>query len=101
WATETGAGPTELPTDVGGYFEIGKITDLALDALPGRVFKAEIRVDGNLVADPDFSAQEPGTREFFDDQGNLWTLEPDVEITDRDIRFYGEVSTWPQSRDPG
>ena len=101
WATETGAGPTELPTEVGGYFEIGKITDLALDALPGRVFKAEIRVDGNLVADPDFSAQEPGTREFFDDQGNLWTLEPDVEITDRDIRFYGEVSTWPQSRDPG
>lgn len=33
----------------------------------------EVRVDGVLVASPDFAAEAVGTESFTDDQGNLWS----------------------------
>jgi len=71
-----------------------------LSGLAGRFLAAEIRVGAGadtLVASPNFSAQAPGTTTFDDAQGNTWTLGTDAEITDRDFRFFGEVSQWPQA----
>lgn len=93
-----GTAPTSV-VDGTAPLEIGRVTGLVGDGLPGRVVAVEVRSDGALIASPNFGAQTPGTRAFTDAQGVPWTLGSDTEITDRDIRFYGEVSQWPQSRD--
>lgn len=79
--------------------EIGDCAGIQGGGVPGRVLGVEVRADGVLVMSPDFSAQAPGTSEFVDAQGNVWTVGADAEITDRDYRFFGEISQWPQSRD--
>lgn len=48
----------------------------------GIFHKAEIRdgINGNIVANPDFAAVEPGATSFTDGAGNLWTLNGAAEI---------------------
>ena len=65
----------------------------------GRIYGAEIyNSAGTLVAKPDFTIQPNGTTSFADAQGRTWTL-TNSTITNRDIRFRGEVSSWPQKWD--
>ncbi|MFI6274319.1 hypothetical protein [Streptomyces sp. NPDC050988] len=63
----------------------------------GRCYAVEVRngIDGTIVANPDFSAQAPGTTSFTDDAGRLWTMAGNASITNRRTRFVGEVSSWP------
>lgn len=63
----------------------------------GKAFKAEVRsgIGGTLVANPDFTAQASGTTSFADSAGRTWTLAGAAAITDRKVRFHGEVSNWP------
>lgn len=96
--TVVGSGARSIVVSDAGI-ELGNISAFLGQALPGRMIGAEIRRGSTLVASPDFSAQDVGTLAFADAQGNTWTLGADAEITDRDVRFYGEVSQWPQSRD--
>lgn len=56
-------------------------------------------IAGTTVASPDFTAQTAGARSFTDAQSNRWFLTSQAEITDRDDRFHGEVSEWPQRWD--
>jgi hypothetical protein len=67
----------------------------------GRVHGMEVRngIAGAPVANPRFSLQPAGTTVFTDAAGRTWTLEGQAEVVDRDFRFWGEVSTWPQSWD--
>lgn len=67
----------------------------------GRVYKAEVRsgIGGTVVAAPDFSAQTPGTTGFTDSAGLAWTLAGAAAISDRRLRFVGEVSSWPSRWD--
>jgi hypothetical protein len=67
----------------------------------GRVHAAEVRagIDGTVVAAPDFAAQNPGTTSFADTAGRTWTLAGTAEITNRNVRFIGEVSSWPSRWD--
>ena len=67
----------------------------------GRVYAAEVRsgIDGTIVAAPDFTAQSAGTTSFADSAGRTWTLAGTAEITDRNVRFIGEVSSWPSRWD--
>lgn len=62
----------------------------------GRVHAVEVRdgIDGPVLADPDFTAQAPGTASFSDSAGRVWTL-TGTAVRDREDRFVGEVSTWP------
>jgi hypothetical protein len=66
-------------------------------AVTGTVYKAEVRsgIDGTLVAAPDFTAQPIGTTSFTDSAGRVWTLAAGSAITDRIVRFEGEVPEWP------
>ncbi|MFH9430231.1 hypothetical protein ACH4JZ_18310 [Streptomyces sp. NPDC017615] len=69
----------------------------------GRTYKAEVRngIDGPLVASPDFTAQPQGYGgTFTDSAGRVWTVAADAEVTDRVIRFEGEVPEWPPKWTP-
>lgn len=76
---------------------VGKATDLAFTNPVGRVHAAQIRngIDGTVVANPDFTIQTPGAASFTDSTGKVWTVNANAVITNRNIRFYGEISAWP------
>jgi len=77
--------------------EIGDIANDTTSPLTGRVYKAEIRdgIDGTIVANPDFTAQAVGTTSFADSAGRTWTVAGDAALSNRHIRFTGEVASWP------
>lgn len=62
----------------------------------GRGHRFAVYQGGVLVADPDFRALTPGTGEFTDEAGLPWTVTGDARVADRNYRFVGEVSEWPQ-----
>lgn len=67
----------------------------------GRILRAQMRSDinGTLIADPDFTVQQPGTLAFADSTGKLWTLNGGASISTRRTRFVGTIDeilpTWP------
>lgn len=67
----------------------------------GTAFKAEVRngINGTVVANPDFTAQAVGTTSFTDGAGRTWSMNGAAAITNRRIRFLGEVSSWPSRWD--
>lgn len=74
-------------------------------ALPGMLgsvygFKILSGIGGTVKASPDFTAQTAGVSSFVDAQSNTWTLNGTAEISSRDYRFHGEMSSWPQRWDP-
>lgn len=66
--------------------------------IEGRVYAAEVRsgINGTIVAAPDFEAQPLGSAGFTDSAGRVWSMVGRAAIADRQERFVGEVSTWPQ-----
>ncbi|MGW2511266.1 hypothetical protein ACWC0A_17905 [Streptomyces scopuliridis] len=69
--------------------------------MAGRVHRAEVRsgIGGTVVAGPDFRALAEGTTIFTDSAGRAWTVTSPAEISARDYRFQGEVSSWPSRWD--
>jgi hypothetical protein len=63
----------------------------------GRIYAAEVRsgIGGTVVASPNFSAASPGDTTLVDSQGTRWTLQGGAEISNRRVRFCGEVPSWP------
>ncbi|MFF2405723.1 hypothetical protein [Streptomyces sp. NPDC058092] len=63
----------------------------------GRIHRAEVRsgINGTAVAAPDVRTQVPGTTGFTDAAGRAWTITGAAEISNRQYRFTGEVSSWP------
>lgn len=63
----------------------------------GRVNAVQVLsgIGGTAKANPDFTAQSVGTTSFTDASGRAWTLNGDCEITDRQYRFHGEISSLP------
>lgn len=62
---------------------IGALTTSGGQPFAGRVDRVEIcaGIDGQVVAAPDFTVLAPGQRQFFDAQGNLWSLEGGASIS--------------------
>lgn len=58
-------------------------------------------IDGTLVAAPDFTAQTSGDSSFTDSAGLTWTVTGNAEITNRKVRFAGEVASWTPKWDTG
>ncbi|MFE0378333.1 hypothetical protein ACFW1M_22745 [Streptomyces inhibens] len=73
------------------------IGSLNFTSASGACHGAQVRsgIGGTLVANPDFTAQAAGTTSFTDSTGKLWTLSGGTEITNRRVRFSGEISSWP------
>lgn len=63
----------------------------------GRVYSVQMLsgIGGTAVADPDFTAQTPGAPSFTDAAGRVWTVTGHAELTNRNVRFCGEVTSWP------
>lgn len=77
--------------------EVGDLSGLAWTGPVGRVYAAEVRngIGGSVVANPDWTAQSPGTASFVDGAGRTWTLGGNASISNRRCRFAGEVTSWP------
>ncbi|WP_371795975.1 hypothetical protein [Streptomyces sp. NBC_01718] len=77
--------------------EVSPIAASGVVPLTGRVHRAEVRsgIDGTVVAALDTRALTPGTTGWTDAAGRVWTLAGAAEISNREYRFTGEVSTWP------
>lgn len=71
--------------------------DLAFPRPNGMIHAAEVRngINGTVVANPDLSIQTPGATTFTDSSGRTWTVGGSSTITDRIIRFSGEIPEWP------
>lgn len=70
----------------------------------GYVHAAQVRdgINGTLVASPDFTAQTSGATSFADSAGRTWSTNGEAEITNRKVRFVGEVSSWtPEKNSAG
>jgi hypothetical protein len=92
------AGTTNI-FDSTAAIELGDEINLVNAPVNGRMFGFELRngIGGTVVANPDFTSQTPGATSFADTASspNTWTIQGAAEITDREIRFTGEVSSWP------
>lgn len=75
---------------------IGQATNFNFRLPVGRVHAAEVRSGlwGTVVAQPRFNAQAAGTTVFADSAGRTWTLAGATSITNRRVRFAGEVTGW-------
>lgn len=79
------------------------ITGVGYNTLLGYVHAAEVRngIGGSLVADPDFTAQTSGASSFVDSAGRTWSTNGLAEITNRKVRFVGEIASWTPEWDTG
>lgn len=78
--------------------DVGRVGNTGSDPAPvGQILAAEVRsgIAGSVVANPDWTAQAPGTTSFADAAGRTWTLAGDATISNRQTRFLGEVTSWP------
>lgn len=80
---------------------VGDATDLFFRKPLGEVYGAEIRngIAGSVVANPDFTIQTPGASSFADSTGKTWTRLSNSVITNRRVRFTGEIPSWPSEWD--
>lgn len=73
--------------------EVGTLNAGASDMSTGNILFAQVRsgLAGPIVANPDFTAQPPGTLSFVDSTGKTWTMRGDSEIVE-----YGPLpgTTW-------
>jgi hypothetical protein len=99
----TGVGVTSIYSS-SSTLNIGSaIQGTAWDMPLGHVYGAQVRngIGGTVVANPDFTAQASGTTSFADSAGRTWTVAGNTEITNRKVRFVGEISSWTPKWDTG
>lgn len=94
----TGSGTTDIRAGTAAL-RIGDIESAASawhHPAIGQVHAAQVRsgIGGTIVANPDFTAQSDGATSFADSAGRTWTLAGNAEITNRKVRFVGEVNSW-------
>lgn len=83
--------------------EAGSAAGIATDYLFGEVHALQVLngIGGTVVANPNFAIQTAGAASFADTTASprTWTLGGGAVLDDRDYRFHGEVSSWPQRWD--
>jgi hypothetical protein len=67
----------------------------------GRVngFRVYNGIGGTVVADAAFGSQPNGTTSWTDTAGNAWSVSGGAEVSGRDYRFHGEMSSQPPKWD--
>lgn len=80
---------------------VGWSANLSNPQMYGRVYEFQFYsgIAGTLVADAIFSAQNAGATTWADAQGNTWTVSGGAEISARDYRFHGQMSSQPPTWD--
>jgi hypothetical protein len=97
-----GSGTTSIHSG-SAALRVGSIPDVSYSEAIGLVHALEVRsgIGGTAVANPDFTAQSSGTTSFDDDAGLTWTVAGNAAITNRKVRFVGEISSWTPRWDTG
>lgn len=95
---EVRAGVTQIH-DSAAALELGITQSINNEFMEAYGLQIHDGIDGPTVVQADFTALEIGTISFTDDAGVPWTLTGEAEITDRQERFAGEISEWPQRWD--
>lgn len=90
------AGVTSIFDNAEGL-DVGAVGPISFADPAARFYAFQLRngINGTLVANPDFSAQTLGATTFADSVGLTWTLNGTASISNRIIRFAGEVPEWP------
>jgi hypothetical protein len=82
-----------------GYSSGYVVTDAnsGYTGMNGRVYEFRLisGIGGTTKADPVFSARSAGDTTWSDAQSNTWTLHGTAEISSRDYRYHGEMSSLP------
>ncbi|WNI19178.1 hypothetical protein [Actinacidiphila sp. ITFR-21] len=84
--------------------EIGDLSSLGFGNLARKIYSVEVRngIGGTIVANPNFESQTVGATSFADTAPSprTWTVTVGA-ISNRFLRFVGEVSEWPPQWDTG
>lgn len=96
----TTAGTTSI-FNSGAQLRIGDASNIAFTPARGRIYHAQVyNSAGTLVANPDFTIQTPGATSFVDSTGLTWSVPVGTtELSNKDVRFHGEVPSWPINSD--
>jgi hypothetical protein len=96
----TTAGTTSIFSS-SAVLQVGEVTGLTTPPLYGRLHAFQLRsgIAGSVVANPDFSLPAIGASSFADSAGRTWTLAGASQLTNRQPRFSGEISSWPSRWD--
>jgi hypothetical protein len=102
----SGTGGTSVGIYTGGSLGVyaggwSQPSPFAQGSLRGRMYEVQILsgIAGTLEADPVFSAQTAGVTFFTDSKSNVWSLNASAEISDRDYRYHGQLSSQPPKWD--
>lgn len=100
--TVTGVGTTSIFAGT-AELRIGSEAVLEHQEAIGLIHAAQVLdgIGGTAVANPDFTAQTVGDTSFADAAGLTWTVNGNAEITNRKVRFIGEISSWTPRWDTG
>lgn len=88
----------DVVTTAGTTSVFDSTATLSVTALSGgAAYAAQVLqgIAGTARANPDFTAQISGATSFADAAGNTWTAGASAALTNRRVRFVGEVSAWP------
>lgn len=75
----------------------------SLMSMVGRMYAAQVRVGvgaATLAANADFTAATAGAGTYTDGTARVWTPSATASFATTNVRFVGEVSTWPAEWDP-
>lgn len=91
------SGTTSIFNSTAALFVGQAIIGVGFPSAAGKIHACEVRngIAGTVVANPNFSAQTAGATSFTDAAGRAWTVAANSQISDRWMRFTGEVSAWP------
>ena len=94
--TVTGVGVTSIFNST-TILKVGDATNLSYAKPAGQIHAFELRngIAGSLVASPTFTSQTPGATSFTDGTGKVWTILGASSLSNRQIRFVGDISAWP------
>lgn len=83
--------------------DVGAVAAVGFPDPVGKCFGFQLRstIDGTTtVANPDFTAQTAGAGSFVDGNGNTWSMFGTGSLSNRKVRFTGEIPEWPVNQDP-
>jgi hypothetical protein len=92
---QSAGGAITLPSHTAGLRIGDALASAGWLTMYGKVFRAKVAYDGEVIADVDFREQTDGSTSFNDSVGSAWTIGSGAHINNQWNRFRGLVTSWP------
>jgi hypothetical protein len=94
-APYTLTGTTSIFSGTSALF-VGAVSTTAFIDPAGKFYAFQLYngINGTLVANADFTTQTTGATSFTDSTGRTWTTRGGATLTNRQVRFVGETTSW-------